>query len=85
MKIGILGSGNIGGTLGRHWAKVGHEVMFSSKNPEELKPMAAEAGAQTGSVEAAAFGEVILLAVHERYFYDPVNIQGKAKEINLVH
>jgi hypothetical protein len=64
MKIGILGSGNIGGTLGRHWAKGGHEVMFSSRNPEELKPMASGAGAQIGTVEAAAaFGEVILLAI----------------------
>jgi hypothetical protein len=64
MKIGIIGSGNIGGTLGRHWAKAGHEVMFSSRNPEELKPMASATGAQTGSVEAAAaFGEVILLAI----------------------
>lgn len=64
MKIGIIGSGNIGGTLGQHWAKAGNEVMFSSRNPEELKSMAAEAGAQTGTVqEAASFGEVILLAI----------------------
>ncbi|MBE9078651.1 NAD(P)-binding domain-containing protein [Romeria aff. gracilis LEGE 07310] len=64
MKIGIIGSGNIGGTLGRHWAKAGHEVMFSSRNPESLQPMADAVGAQTGTVEAAAdFGEVILLAV----------------------
>ena len=64
MKIGVIGSGNIGGTLGRHWAKVGHEVMFSSRKPEELKPMAAEVGAQTGTVpEAATFGDVILLAI----------------------
>ncbi len=64
MKIGIIGSGNIGGTLGQHWMKAGHEVMFSSRNPEELKPMAAAVGARTGSVrEAATFGEVILLAI----------------------
>lgn len=64
MKIGIIGSGNIGGTLGRHWAKVGHEVMFSSRNPEELKPMAEEVSAKTGTVEeAAAFGDVVLLAI----------------------
>lgn len=38
--------------------------MFSSRNPEELKLMAAEVGAQTGTVsEAAAFGDVILLAI----------------------
>lgn len=64
MKIGIIGSGNIGGTLGRHWAHTGHEVMFSSRHPEELKLMAEEAGAKTGTLEAtAAFGDVILLAI----------------------
>lgn len=64
MKIGIIGSGNIGGTLGRHWAKAEHEVMFSSRNPEDLKPMAAEVGARIGTVaEASAFGNVVLLAI----------------------
>lgn len=64
MKIGIIGSGNIGGTLGQHWAHVGHEVMFSSRNPEKLKPIAAEVGAKTGTVEeAAAFSDVVLLAI----------------------
>ncbi|VEP17594.1 putative dinucleotide-binding enzyme [Hyella patelloides LEGE 07179] len=64
MKISIIGSGNIGGNLGKHWAKVGHEVMFSSRHPEELKSMADEVGAKTGNVEeTAAFGEVILLAI----------------------
>ncbi len=64
MKIGIIGSGNIGGNLGKHWATSGHEVMFSSRNPEKLKSMADEVGAKTGTPqEAADFGEVILLAI----------------------
>ena len=64
MKIGIIGSGNIGGNLGKHWAKVGHEVMFSSRHPESLKPMAEKVGAKIGTVQkTAAFGEVILLAI----------------------
>lgn len=64
MKIGIIGSGNIGGTLGQHWAKAGHEVMFSSRNPDDLKAIADPIGAHTGTVqEAADFGEVILLAI----------------------
>ncbi|MDJ0592034.1 MAG: NADPH-dependent F420 reductase [Pleurocapsa sp. MO_226.B13] len=64
MKIGIIGSGNIGGNLGKHWAKVGHEVMFSSRHPEELKLMAEKVGAKVGTTEeAAAFGEVVLLAI----------------------
>ena len=64
MKIGIIGSGNIGGNIGKHWAKAGHEVMFSSRHPKKLQSMADEIGAKTGTTEeAAAFGEVILLAI----------------------
>lgn len=64
MKIGIIGSGNIGGNLGKNWAKAGHEVMFSSRHPEELQAMADEVGAKVGTTEEAAeFGEVILLAI----------------------
>ncbi|MPR32433.1 NADPH-dependent F420 reductase [Salmonirosea aquatica] len=64
-KIGIIGSGNIGGGLGKHFANAGHAVMFSSRNPQELQPLAEQAGpnAQVGTVEEAAqFGEVLLLA-----------------------
>jgi 8-hydroxy-5-deazaflavin:NADPH oxidoreductase len=41
MNIGILGSGNVGGTLGTRWAERGHQVVFSSRNPnfEEMKPL----------------------------------------------
>ena len=64
MKIGIIGSGNIGGNIGKNWAKAGHEVMFSSRHPEELKEMAESVGAKVGTTEEAAeFGEVILLAI----------------------
>ena len=64
MHIGVIGSGNIGATLGRHWAKAGHKIMFSSRHPEELQSMAEEVGAQVGTIEeTAAFGEVILLAI----------------------
>lgn len=66
MKIGIVGSGKLGGTVGSLWVKAGHEVMFSSRHPEQLKAMAAKLGprARVGTVqEAIAFGEVLLLAV----------------------
>lgn len=66
MKIGIVGSGNVGGTVGALWVKAGHEVMFSSRHPEQLKEMAAKLGARAhvGTVqEAVAFGDVIFLAV----------------------
>ena len=64
MNIGIIGSGNIGGTLGKHWAGFGHSVMFSSRHPEELQSLADSVGATVGTAEdAASFGEVILLAI----------------------
>jgi predicted dinucleotide-binding enzyme len=66
MKIGIIGSGHIGGTLGTLWVKAGHPVLFSSRHPDELKEMVAGLGklAQAGTpAEAAAFGEAVLVAV----------------------
>jgi 8-hydroxy-5-deazaflavin:NADPH oxidoreductase len=66
MKIGIIGSGNIGGTVGALWIKAGHQVLFSSRNPEGLKKMVDELGplARAGTVgEALAFGDAILIAV----------------------
>lgn len=66
MRVGIVGSGRIGGTLGKLWARAGHSVLFSSRHPEELAALAADAahGARTGTPqEAAAFGEVLVLAV----------------------
>jgi predicted dinucleotide-binding enzyme len=66
MKIGIIGSGHIGGALGPLWAKAGHEVFYSSRHPDQLQDLVRRTGpkAQAGSLEAAAgFGEVILLAV----------------------
>lgn len=66
MKIGIIGSGNIGGTLGVLWAKAGYDVFFSSRHPDELGDLVKRAGssAQAGMPrEAAAFGDVILISV----------------------
>ncbi len=67
MRIGIVGSGNMGGGLGKLWAKAGHQVIFSySRDENKLRQLAALAG-QTASfgppAEAVAHSEVILLAV----------------------
>ena len=65
-RIGIIGSGHIGGTIGGLWVKAGHPVLFSSRHPEELKDLAAGLGplAQSGTVDQAiAFGDVLLVAV----------------------
>ncbi len=66
LKIGVIGSGHIGGTIGGLWVKNGHSVLFSSRHPEELKDMVASLGqhAQAGTVDQAiAFGDVLFIAV----------------------
>ena len=69
MRIGIIGAGRVGGTLGTVWATKGHEVMFSSRTLEDDKALAAKVGrgARAGTPrEAAAFGEVLLVSVPYR-------------------
>ncbi len=66
LKIGIIGSGRIGGKLAEYWANAGHQVMVSSQNLDEMKTLAAKIGhgVKAGSAkEAAAFGEVVLISV----------------------
>jgi predicted dinucleotide-binding enzyme len=66
MKIGIVGTGNIGGALATHWAKAGHELLISSRHPEELQELAKSLGpkVRVGTPsEAAKFGDVVVLSV----------------------
>ena len=65
-KIGIVGSGHIGGTLGILLAKAGYEVLYSSRHPDTLKDLVKVAGpkACAGTVtEAIAFGDLIVLSL----------------------
>lgn len=67
MRVGIIGSGRIGGNAGKLFAKAGHEVLFSfSRDEEKLRALADEAGngARAGTPrEAVEFGEVVMLSV----------------------
>jgi predicted dinucleotide-binding enzyme len=67
MNIGIIGSGNIGATTARLFSGAGHEVAVSnSRGPETLEPLVEEIGPQARAAtveEAAAFGEVVLVAI----------------------
>jgi predicted dinucleotide-binding enzyme len=68
MKIGIIGSGNMGRSVGILWAERGHEVCFGSRQAEKGQSIAEMAGhgAKGGTNdEAAAFGEVIFYGVRE--------------------
>jgi 8-hydroxy-5-deazaflavin:NADPH oxidoreductase len=65
-RVGIVGSGNVGGTLGAVWVAAGHEVMFSSRDLAHDRALAAKLGkgARAGTPrEAATFGEVLMVSV----------------------
>lgn len=74
MKIGIIGSGNIGGTAARLFAKAGHEIAISnSRGPESLRELVAELGTHAHAMtvdDAARFGDVVLVAVPLKNYRD---------------
>jgi predicted dinucleotide-binding enzyme len=66
MRIGIIGAGVIGSTMAKLWIDAGHEVRVASRHPEALAPLVERLGRRASAgtpQEAAAFGDVILLAV----------------------
>jgi predicted dinucleotide-binding enzyme len=80
MKIGIIGTGNMGGTLGRLWAEKGHQVFFGSRQPQKAQELASQVGhgAQGGTVpQAAGYGEVLLLGVPWKAAQETVQSMGK--------
>lgn len=85
MNIGIIGSGNVGGTLGTRWASIGHNVVFSSRNPQsaEMAKLTAVAGpnARAASAEdTVAASDIILLASPwpaTKEIVEGLNLEGK--------
>ncbi len=66
LRIGVIGAGWLGGTVGRLWARSGHEVMFSARNLDKVRKDVADLGerARVGTPrQAAEFGSVLLFAV----------------------
>ncbi|HEY4881649.1 MAG TPA: NADPH-dependent F420 reductase [Steroidobacteraceae bacterium] len=66
VRIGIIGAGKIGGTLATLWVKAGHEVLISSRHPDELKALAQSLGpkAHVGTPrEAAQYSNVVLISI----------------------
>jgi len=66
MKIGILGTGNVGRSLAKPWADKGHEIVFGSRDPEKALEIAKSMGKNVCSAtyeEAAKWGDVIVLAL----------------------
>src|SRR5262245_8039250 len=68
MKIGIIGAGRVGGTIGELWVKAGHEVVFSARTLEEVNELLGKLKlgprARAGTPkQAAAFGDAVLVSV----------------------
>ena len=83
MRIGILGSGLMGGKLGTLFARAGHHVIFSyARGEKKLKRLAREAGerARAGTPgDAASESDVLLLAVHWSRVHDVLKQTGSLK------
>jgi 8-hydroxy-5-deazaflavin:NADPH oxidoreductase len=84
MKIGIIGTGNMGRALGVRWARRGHEVLFGSRDLDKAKAIAGRnrGSTQAGDFDAAAaFGDVILYTIRDQMpssvLRDPQALSGK--------
>jgi 8-hydroxy-5-deazaflavin:NADPH oxidoreductase len=84
VKIGIIGSGNVGGALGKGWAKQGHSVVFGvrDKDDEQVKSLLKAAGSNARAAtvpEAAGFGEVVVFATPWKAAEDAIRSAGDLK------
>jgi len=67
MKIAVIGTGNVGSTLGRRWANNGHQVVFCSRTPdsERVRGLVGASGpnaSAAGVSEGVATSDVVVLA-----------------------
>lgn len=83
MNIGIIGSGNMGASLGRIWAKSGHQIMLSFARDEAALRLRAESVAPQARVgtpaQAAEFGEVVLVTVPWSVISEAMQAAGPMK------
>ena len=83
MKIGIIGTGNMGRALGKIWITKHHEILFGSRDPVNVLKLANSFGPKTlgGTyAEAAQFGEVVVLAVPWSSAKETIEAAGDLKE-----
>ena len=78
MKVGVIGSGVVGQTLAAGFLKHGHEVEIGTREPAKLKEWSAKhPGAKVKTfAEAAAFGEVVVLAVAGQVALEALTLVG---------
>ncbi len=78
MKVGVLGSGDVAKVLAAGFLKHGHSVTIGSRTPEKLSDWATKnAGVRIGTfADAAAFGELLVLAVKGTVAADALRLAG---------
>src|SRR5258707_7420556 len=86
MRLAILGTGSVGGTLGRRWSALGHEVCFGSRDPQSARVRAllqavGSTARAAGLREAVADAEVVVLATpadaHEAVLRAAGGLEGR--------
>jgi predicted dinucleotide-binding enzyme len=87
IKVGVLGSGDVGKVLAGGFLGLGHAVKIGSRDPEKLREWAAAAGdsASTGTFEdAAKFGDILVLATLGTGTLSAIDLAGKDNFANKV-
>lgn len=88
MKIGIIGAGDVGGTLGMRWRQKGHEIMFGIRNRQSQKVqklIELDKNLQFGEIrETVAFGDVIVFAVPWTSVEETILIAGNLTDKILI-
>jgi len=89
MKIAILGTGNIGGTLGKKWAKAGHTVHFGTRDVHkpEVEALVKSLGGNSAAssvADAIDFGDVILFAIPGGVMDETIQANAKALDGKII-
>ncbi len=82
MNIAIIGSGNVGGSLARTWARAGHQIQLGVRNPQQFKgqDLLAEANIEVASLAAAVvWAEVVLIATPSTAVLDLIDQWGSTE------
>ena len=87
MKVGVIGAGAIGGTVGKLWADAGHDVLFSSRHPENLTDVVSAAGvrARAGTVrQATEFADVLLFSMYYQTMDEAIAEMGALEDKTVI-
>lgn len=88
MKVGIIGAGDVGGTLGMRWRQKGHEIMFGIRNRQSRnvqKLIELDKNLEFGEIrETVAFGDVIVFAVPWTSVEETILIAGNLTDKILI-